>query len=337
MLRQSANKLAFPLLAFVSLVVLFRYYQVFNKSNSAPAIFEPLDPVPSEPNQSPASPEGPSSTVPVPQIPTKVPEIIWNKAGAHGVSEEVEAWISSCTSRNPTYHHVILNDESADEYVRRKYSDRPDVLEIYLSLTIPILKADLLRYLLLYSEGGVYNDLDVECLDVSMDSWIPAEYQKETNLAVGLEFDWAWENDNFLHCQFASWTLMSKPGSRHILQVIEDILVDVRRVAKEYSVTIDQITLDMVGHVVDITGPKRLTRGIVKSLEHILRKTIDDRDLAGLKAPKLIGDVLILPGVAFAEMQSNYPKDEGPAFVRHHYAGTWKNDFGGELKNATNS
>jgi hypothetical protein len=62
-----------------------------------------------------------------------------------------------------------------------------------------------------------------------------------------------------------------------------------------------------------------------------LDTTIDDRNISGLKVPKLIGDVLVMPGNAFAASQSGFPEDQGPRLVTHHYAGTWKNDKGGEV------
>ena len=40
--------------------------------------------------------------------------------------------------------------------------------------------------------------------------------------------------------------------------------------------------------------------------------------------PKLIGDVLIMPGVSFAASQNGYATDQGDALVTHHYEGSWK-------------
>lgn len=48
----------------------------------------------------------------------------------------------------------------------------------------------------------------------------------------------------------------------------------------------------------------------------------------------LVSDVLILPGFSFAASSNYYSKENatGPALVTHHYAGSWKNDHGGEEK-----
>ncbi|KAF8859186.1 hypothetical protein BDZ45DRAFT_714179 [Acephala macrosclerotiorum] len=263
--------------------------------------------------------------------PTVIPEKIWYKLGPKGLSKDAKGWTDSCLTKNPTFRHEFLTDASGDYYVKEYFSHRPDIVNTYLRLPIPILKADLLRYLILYAEGGMWSDLDVSCEEITIHNWIPEEYREGTGLVVGLEFDWKWEDDNFLHSQFASWTIMAKPGSPHMLQVIEDILEGMKSKAEENNVSISGLTTEMVGEVVDATGPKRMTRSIVKSMEVALGKTVDDRNISGLYEPKLIGDVLILPGNAFAASQSGYPKDQGPMLVTHHYAGTWKNDHGGEM------
>lgn len=88
----------------------------------------------------------------------------------------------------------------------------------------------------------------------------------------------------------------------------------------------------MISDVVDITGPKRMTWGIIKSLKEILGRDLDDRDVGELRSARLIHDVLILPGNAFAGTQNGFKKEKGKVFVNHHYAGTWKNKFGGEAE-----
>jgi alpha 1,6-mannosyltransferase len=215
-----------------------------------------------------------SSAVPTSSV-SAIPEKIWYKLGPKGLSDDSKQWIGDCLMKNPTYRFEALTDDTGELYVKKYYDSRPDIVETYLAIPIPILKSDFLRYLILYNDGGVWNDLDVSCEEIPMQEWIPKQYKEETGLVVGLEFDWAWENDNFLHSQFASWTVMAKPRSPHMLMIIEDILEDFRQKCKEHSIKLQDLKLDMIGDVVDLTGPKRMTRGIVKSLELIL--TIDDR------------------------------------------------------------
>lgn len=262
------------------------------------------------------------------------PERIWYKLGPNGLSEETRAWTDSCVNSNPDYQAHFLTDEDGDEYVRKTFeSSRPDIVDAYLALPVPIYKADMLRYVLLWNQGGIWSDLDVSCEEgVSMDDWVPAEYQGIASLVVGWEFDQGWPGEYVR--EFASWTIMAKPRSNHMMQVIEDILQTLRDKTAEHNIPIQNATLDIMGDVVDFTGPRRLTRSVYTSLRNILNRSIDARDMMELVQPKLVGDVLVMPGRSFAASANTYkPGEEAllpPKLVTHHYAGTWKNANGGE-------
>ncbi|KAF5870949.1 putative initiation-specific alpha mannosyltransferase protein [Botrytis fragariae] len=333
MLRQTSfhshTSLLFTAVVFVLLFIVVKYDYFVDFSFSAPSVYHEscnAVPIPTESSSSQVITSAPIST------PTAAafPEKIWYKVGPQGVSTEAENFRNHCLDLSPSYEYEILDDEAASEYVYKWFSDRPDIITTYFSLNVPILRADLLRYLILWAEGGMWMDLDVSCGEVPIHRWVLKEYREAANLVVGLEFDWPWENDNFLHAQFTSWTIMAKPQSPHMMQVIDDILVGVDEVARQHNVSLDGIKMGMIPQVVDLTGPKRMTWSIVKSLNRILERELDDRDITGLRSAKLVHDVLILPGNAFAASQSNFPKDQGPVLVTHHYAGTWKNKLGGE-------
>ncbi|KAL6155713.1 hypothetical protein ACJBU6_05915 [Exserohilum turcicum] len=190
----------------------------------------------------------------------------------------------------------------------------------------------MLRYLLLWDQGGIWSDLDVSCESIPIEEWIPAEYQGKAALVVGWEFDAGWPEPYVR--QFASWTIMAKPRLPHMLQAVDQILERLREETAEHNVTIANVTLEMMGDVVDFTGPRRLTSGVFASLEKTLRQTIDTEKLKNLTEPRLVGDVLVMPGHSFAASSNTYPPELKaqlpPQLVTHHYAGSWKNDKGGE-------
>ncbi|CAM6001880.1 unnamed protein product [Sphagnum balticum] len=264
-----------------------------------------------------------------------IPEKLWYKLGPNGLNSELEGYVDTCLSKNPTFQHEFITDLSGDAFVKEHFASRPDILENFLSLRIPIVKADILRYLILYENGGVWNDLDVSCEDVPIAEWIPAQYKETTGLVVGLEFD----VDIWVR-QFASWTIMAKPKSPHMLMVVEDCIEAVREKMREHNVGVADLTLDMIGDVVDFSGPRRLTRGVLKSLSLTLNSTIEGQNISNVTEPRLIGDVLVLPDYAFANsMNEQYgDKAQGQKLVTHHYAGSWKNTLGGEiLRNESSS
>ncbi|TVY78114.1 Initiation-specific alpha-1,6-mannosyltransferase [Lachnellula suecica] len=356
MKRWSYSNKSFLLSAIISiyLIIIFTYryktnapfyqpyvYSIPSPAQSIPEEFAPIEEVFEDANlpmlktpsptsslssvSSPFSAENWATAVASkPPLPDQIPAKIWQSYGPKGIGDESQEWMKDCLAKNPAYSHEYLTDESAEEYVQQHYASRPDIIHVYTALQIPILRADLLRYLILYEEGGLWLDMDISCEDVPINDWIPGEYKDQTALVVGLEFDGLnWESDGTLHSQVTNWAVMSKPRVSHMIVVIEDCLDSINDLAKEHGVRIEGLTLDMIPQIVDLTGPKRMTWSILKSLGSELAQEIGDKEIGGLLAPKLIGDVLVLPANSWAAVNNNYPKDQGPMLATHHYFGSW--------------
>lgn len=277
------------------------------------------------------------------RVADEIPKKIWYKLGQRGLSHDAAVWTATCMEINPGYAVEFMTDSTADAWVQKKFADRPDLVEAYLALQIPIIKADWLRYLLLYAEGGVWSDLDVSC-NSPFDSWIPPQYKNNISLVVGWEFDTPWpgvDPPQEKH-ELATWTVLAKPGSPHILTAVDGLLQGVKDVAKENGVDVAGITATppMMGDIVTFCGPRRMTRSIFQSLQRMLKMSDDEfravqSSTWNIVEPRLLGDVLILPGYSFARSMNFYDETVtaslGPSLVEHHYAGSWKNDKGGEF------
>ena len=100
-------------------------------------------------------------------LPRKIWQL-WLQQG-HGpdlatVKDQHTHLISTWKTHNPGWTHHILDNDLAEELVTKEFQLHPDILRAWSMAPIPILQADLLRYLVLYIEGGVYTDLDTECM-----------------------------------------------------------------------------------------------------------------------------------------------------------------------------
>ena len=118
-----------------------------------------------------------------------------------------------------------MND---DGYVREKLGHTPKSVNTLVHLKDGLLRADLVRYMLLVAEGGIYTDIDTICLK-PIDTWVPAHLKKEVNLVLGIEGDCLGGEliSGFSQCvQFAIWTMMAKPG--HF--IMKDIMNQASRV-----------------------------------------------------------------------------------------------------------
>jgi GT2 family glycosyltransferase len=62
---------------------------------------------------------------------------------------------------NPDWSYRLWTDDDLDDFVAAEY---PDFLDLYRSYPHPVQRADLGRYMLLHRFGGLYADMDTDCL-----------------------------------------------------------------------------------------------------------------------------------------------------------------------------
>jgi len=154
---------------------------------------------------------------------------------------------------NPTYRYEVLTDGNDMDWVALNFGpkglNRPDIVHTYRSLTLQIIKADLLRYMVMYVEGGVYADIDVEAIR-PVDSFIPAHKynKKDIDLVIGVEIDEPNFSDHHILGQksqsFCQWTFMAKPRVPVMLKLVDGIVKWLDGVSKKQMVPISEITLD---------------------------------------------------------------------------------------------
>lgn len=180
----------------------------------------------------------------------------------------------------------------------------------------------------------MWSDLDVSCEGIPIEEWAPPQYRDAADLIVGYEFD-AGYSDYYFH-QFCTWTILSKPGVAHMLAVINDIVEGLHAAqAAAGARRLADLSMSSVGDVVDVTGPRRFTVSVLDSVGRAREAMVDRDDVEGIVDPLLLDNVLILPGNAFANWTNDFEKlgePSVPVMVTHHYAGSWKNDHGGEDK-----
>ncbi|CAK7275023.1 hypothetical protein SEPCBS119000_006470 [Sporothrix epigloea] len=242
----------------------------------------------------------------------------------------------SWLARNPDYQYEVLTDGNEMSYVEYHYGpegfNRPDIVDFYRRVRATIVRADLLRYMIMYADGGIYADIDVEALK-PMNKFIPDRYNKrEIDMVIGVEIDEPdWKDHPILGQKsrsFCQWTFMSKPQNPIMMRLIEQIMAWLHGVADKQKVSISEVVLDF-DEIITGTGPSAFTNAI---LAHI------NRDRSGsnlitwdtfhdMSESKLVSGVLVLTVEAFAAGQGHSDSgnhDARAALVRHHYhASNW--------------
>lgn len=260
--------------------------------------------------------------------------------------ENARSW----TEKNPDWRYEVLTDGNDMRYVEYHFGpegfNRPDIVAFYRDVTAAIIKADLLRYLIMYAEGGVYADIDVEAMK-PMSKFIPERYDhKDIDMVIGVEIDEPqWRHHPILgpkSTSFCQWTFMCKPQLPVMMHLVENIMAWLQGVAQNQTVPLGEVALDF-DEVISGTGPSAFTRAIIAQMnEDRLRAAAAREDGAGsTKAPpevtwdvfhdldesKVVDRVLVLNVEAFAAGQGHSNSgthDTRHSLVRHHYhASNW--------------
>lgn len=246
--------------------------------------------------------------------------------------ERARSW----AALNPGHRYEVLTDGNDLHYVETHFGpgpgglNRPDIVNMYRSLNATIIKADLLRYLMMYIEGGVYADIDVEAMK-PIDQWIPSHLNEaDVDLVISVEIDEpTYANHTILGQKsrsFCQWTFMVKPRVPVLLRLVDHILGWLEGVAEKQGVPIGEIVLNF-DEVITGTGPSAFTELIFAEMTRKTGRAVTWDSFHKLTEPKLVGNVLVLTVDSFAAGQghsNSLTHDSPKALVKHHYhASLW--------------
>ncbi|KAL8827189.1 MAG: hypothetical protein Q9191_003340 [Dirinaria sp. TL-2023a] len=277
-----------------------------------------------------AAPEDLSNPNAQQNISSEFPRRIWQtaKTGPLALEQNAQGAVRSWLDMNQEHRYELITDGGTASYVQEHFSHKPELLHDFLSLQDGLLRADLLRYLLLFAEGGTYTDVDTICLK-TISQWVPEEIKSKVNLVFGVEGDSLGGGliPGFTYpVQFASWTFLAKPRHMIMGMIIDRVLHQLRGLAKAQNTTIGHIEASYMD-VMDTTGPGVFADSIYHGLSLITGTNVTSSNLTGMTEPRLFGDVLILPVTAFGAglAHSNAgPTTDEHALVQHIFAGSWK-------------
>lgn len=108
-----------------------------------------------------------------------IPKLIWQtykQLPPANSKPLVDSWIKL----NPDYQWMYMDDPRAARFIRENFSQ--DFADMYDSLPIGVMKADVWRVAVVYAYGGVYTDLDCRCIK-PISTWL----SPTDTLVVGVE------------------------------------------------------------------------------------------------------------------------------------------------------
>lgn len=261
----------------------------------------------------------------------KIPKIIWQTFDIYPETSDVRSW----QSQNQGYDYRFLKDDDADEWVKRNLKGSR-IEELWNKLPHFILKSDLLRYLLLYIEGGIYSDVDTVCLK-PVDMWgqvpnIRGQLRggDSPSAIIGIEADVGERQDWYKWwsrpVQIVQWTLAFGPGHPILLDVIERVFKRTLELENSYNGSFQSYPeKQLLPMVLEWTGPAAFTDAVLRFFK--IEDDLQWIDLRGIRKPLRIGAITILPVTGFSPGVGNFgagePSDE-QAMVQHNFKGSWK-------------
>jgi mannosyltransferase OCH1-like enzyme len=211
----------------------------------------------------------------------------WKSAQLPG---DLERYRASWKALNPALDHRFYDDAACLQFVCAEF---PQYVGLYRSLPFAIQRADLFRYLAVYRHGGIYADVDMECLRpiarflacpgalFSVEAQLTARRQRELGYARPYQI---------ANCMFAA------PPRHPFLRAII-----------ERAAALCAQPISSPAEVEDTTGPRMLTRLFYETQP---------------------ANVFVLHQIFW--LPSNHYPGVFPLnrniYARHHFRGSWKDE-----------
>jgi mannosyltransferase OCH1-like enzyme len=179
-----------------------------------------------------------------------IPKVIWQtyKDPFDQLQPYMLDAVNTWKTLNPEYEYRYMDDDQAAQFILEEYGQ--EWHDLFIGLPVGVMRGDLWRYMIIYKYGGVYADLDTECLN-PINVWLNEEYEMivcpETNL------------------HFCQWTFAASAGNPVLKSVLDTI--------KEKLIN---PTYGSPHFVHTHTGPAVWTEGIMKTLDIKVNNLIDD-------------------------------------------------------------
>lgn len=230
-------------------------------------------------------------------------------------------WTDAATSQG--FDYMLVPDDNIEAFLQNLYGEVPLVLRAFDEMPKTILKADFLRYLLLYARGGIYSDMDTYPLK-QFDTWpsldremlkrfretrkpvpykgfksgeVVMHHDQEPGLVIGIEADpdrTDWSDWYARRIQFCQWTIQSKPGHPVLRELILNITATTLGSVSGGKRTAEDL-LDRT-HKIDYNVNLRDKRGRDSSYDHGEAKTgrnVDGTDIMNWTGPGIFSDVIM--------------------------------------------
>ena len=175
-----------------------------------------------------------------------IPKVVYQSWYTREFHPIVQDKLDAMKVLNPEYQFVLYTDDEMDAFVNEQYPG--EIADAYNRLNIVVAKVDFWRYLVLYTYGGIYLDIDSD-IRVPFREWI-----QETDQAI-----LSAEQNQF---KFVQWALVFSKGHPILKQTIDAVVRNIQ---------INRFPND----ICKMTGPYPFTEGILYTHYAYFQEVLD--------------------------------------------------------------
>ncbi|MDR2057980.1 MAG: glycosyl transferase [Dysgonamonadaceae bacterium] len=226
----------------------------------------------------------------------KIPRIIHQiYEDLAGPPEQLQRIAKSWKKNHPEWEYKFWNKHSIEKFLNTEF---PEFVSYYQNFPFNVQRWDAIRYLILYKYGGVYADMDYECID-PLDTLLG-----DSTCCMGME-----PSENAIthnkHMIIGNALMASVPGHNYFKRIIEDMMREKMNLP-DHKASI----------IMETTGPFMTTR--------VYDEYPDKSDItllpAELIAPLTLDEVQeVIKGRETKEIENKIEL----AFAIHYFFGSW--------------
>lgn len=211
----------------------------------------------------------------------------------------LKGYTNTWVNQHSEWMFKLWNDEKSEALIKDKY---PNLLDQYNKAPFLTQRVDIIKYLLLHEFGGVYIDLDCECLK-------PIDSLLTNMVSIGLE-----PRDEILHREFpiflGSAFMSAVPKSAFFRTTIEQCEKQLNLLSPNHE------RLGKYNYVMETTGPTLINR---------IYQDFDKKEEITLHPPEIIGPFRSREATLYRENKhAGYGADKlKNAYAIHHFVGSW--------------
>lgn len=118
---------------------------------------------------------------------------LWQTSRSSNMSGQAQAAMQTWRTQNPNLTATLHDDAAAAAFIRDFYGS--EAYNIFQSFPLGVMRGDFWRYAVLYAYGGIYGDIDTQCIK-PIQQWFPprkqqpGEFQKYEGSVFVSENDW---------------------------------------------------------------------------------------------------------------------------------------------------